>query len=149
MGIILDDKLILPNTYCYLKDTVCKFDNCNNKGLCDVCKYGLLRAYAARDSASIGKLMNRVAILEEANKELREELRNERRINKELTSQLLFYKMENATLNKGLAECCDRLWYYFGEIGDKWSNNQCKNVYDTAKYYLERANKGEDDGGKY
>jgi hypothetical protein len=93
--------------------------------------------------------MKETEALVRANKELREELRKERQTNKELTSQLLFYKTENSTLSKGLAECCDRLWYYFGEIGGTWSNNQCKNVYDTAKFYLERAKKGEDDAGQY
>jgi hypothetical protein len=146
---MFNDKMIFPTTYCYLKDTICKAGNCMSKGLCEVCQYGLLRAYAARDSEHIGSLMKETEALVRANKELREELRKERQTNKELTSQLLFYKTENSTLGKGLAECCDRLWYYFGETGGTWSSNQCKNVYDTAKYYLERAKKGEDDGGKY
>lgn len=146
---MLRDKMILPNTYCYLKDTVCRVDNCSSRGECDVCRFGLLRAYATRDSDHIGELMNKVASLEKDNNRLREEFRRERENNKALTSLIVSCRIENSTLHKGLAECCDRLWYYFGEIGDRWSNNQAKNVYDTAKYYLERAKKGEDDGGKY
>lgn len=145
----LEDKLILPNTFCYLKDTVCKFDNCISGGVCEICKYGLLRSYASRDSARIGKLMNKVSFLEEANKKLRKELSDTKTLNKVLAKEMSFFKTENSTLNKGLAECCDRLWYYFGEIGGTWSNLSCKNVYDTAKYYLGRARKGEDDGGQY
>lgn len=144
-----DDRMIFPNTYCYLKDSVCRFDHCISKGECSVCSFGLLRQYAARDSDHIGELMEKVEALEKANKKLKKELSDTKKQNKSFGEAISFYQTENETLRKGLAECCDRLWYYFGEIGDKWSNNQCKNVYDTAKYYLERAKKGEDDGSKY
>lgn len=76
-----DDKLILPTAYDYLKDTICKFDNCKSKGLCEICQFGLLRAYAAIDSDHIGKLSREVEVLVKANKELREELRKERKTN--------------------------------------------------------------------
>lgn len=145
----LRDKMILPNTYCYLKDTICKVGNCKNEGVCEVCQFGLLRAYAARDTDYIGELMREVEGLKKSNAELREELRKERKIKQELTGKLRFLKNQNSTLRNGLAECCDRLWYYFVETGDKWTDNQAKNVYDTAEYYLARARKGEDDGGKY
>lgn len=146
---MLRDKMVLPNTYCYLKDTICRVGNCKREGVCEVCQFGLLRAYAARDSDYIGTLMEDVEELVKANKELKKELSDTKKVNKELVKELSFFKTENSTLTKGLAECCDRLWYYFGGTGGTWSNNQCKNVYETAQFYLERAKKGEDDAGKY
>jgi cell division septum initiation protein DivIVA len=87
--------------------------------------------------------------LTKSNKELKRQVRFTDKINKELVNKLSSLETENSTLRKGLAECCDRLWYYFGEVSGTWSDNRCNNVYDTAKYYLEQAKKGEDDGGKY
>jgi hypothetical protein len=93
--------------------------------------------------------MKEVEALVKANKELKKELSDTKRLNKVLAKEMSFFKTENLTLTKGLAECCDRLWYYFCETDGTWSNFQCKNVHDTAKYYLDRARKGKDDGGKY
>lgn len=104
----------------------------------------------------IRELTKEVEVLTKANNEFRKEnekqsnlIKELRRLNKEIVKELSFFKTENSTLTKGLAECCDRLWYYFGEIGGTWSNNQCKSVYETAQFYLERAKKGEDDAGQY
>lgn len=144
-----DDRMIFPNTYCYLKDSICRVDRCISKGECSACPFGLLRSYAARDSDHIGELMKEVEVLVKANKELKKKLSDTKTLNKELAKELSFFKTENQTLTKGLAECCDRLWYYFGKMGGTWANSQCKNVYDTAQFYLERAKKGEDDAGKY
>jgi hypothetical protein len=117
--------------------------------MCEVCQFGLLRAYAARDSDHVGELMDKVASLEETNRKLRKELSKKKELNKVLRKELSSSRIKNHTLSHGLAECRDRLWYYFGETRDTWSNPQCQNVYDTAKYYLDRAKKGEDDGGQY
>ena len=144
-----NEKMFLPNTYCYLKDSICRLDHCMSNGKCEVCQFGLLRSYAARDSDFIGELMKEIETLTEANKKFQKKIKEKERLNRKLVEELSFLKTENSTLTKGLAECCDRLWYYFGEVGDKWSDNRCKNVYETAQFYLGRAKQGEDDAGKY
>ena len=104
----------------------------------------------------IRELTKEVEVLTKANNEFREEnerqsnlIKELRRLNKELVNELSFLKTENSTLTKGLAECCDRLWYYFGCTGGNWSDYRCENVYDLSKFYLERAKKGQDDAGQY
>ena len=46
-------------------------------------------------------------------------------------------RRDNDRLRHGLKEVCDRLWYYFGTMSGKLSDNQAQNVYDVAKFYLE------------
>lgn len=46
-------------------------------------------------------------------------------------------RRDNDRLRHGLKEVCDRLWYCFGTMSWKLSNNQAQNVYDVAKFYLE------------
>lgn len=46
-------------------------------------------------------------------------------------------------LKYGLKEVCNRLWDYYGLTNGKFCDNRAQNVYDVAKFYLERGTPNE------